>query len=88
MRAHRNGLTAMVGKMWGYVFVSYTTDSAGAVSMQGDDEVLEAAQARADFGSGCLQPCTCPPWSQIGLPQPAGAFNDPTKPQAASQHRH
>ena len=81
MRVHRGGLTAMVAKMWGYVYVSYTSDSTGAVSMQGDDDSLEIAQACADSGSGCLQPCTCQAWSQIGLAQQTGALNDPKKPQ-------
>ena len=84
MCVHRSGLTAMVMEMWGYVHVSYTTDSDNALSIQGDDASVDLAQARADAGSRCPQPCTCQPWSQIGLAPQPGAFNDPKRPLSLS----
>ena len=68
MREHRAGVTAMVTKVSGCAYVAYTTDRAGVFTMQGDDEVLEVAQLRADQHVGCARPCTCPPWRVIALP--------------------
>ena len=62
MRDHRGGVTAIVAKVSGRAYVAYTTDRAGLITIQGDDEVLEVAQLHADQHVWCVQPCACRPW--------------------------
>jgi hypothetical protein len=61
MREHQEGVTTMVAKVSGRVYVAYSTDRTGLLSVRGDDERLAIAQASADRSAGCPQPCACPP---------------------------